>query len=473
MAVKSEKELPDEARKIWLKALQAFELHNYGYVISLVQTVLKETPDFLQGRRVLRQAEIAETKGKRSFLSGLSPASMKGGSLLKKDPKAAMELAEKSLETDPYNHQANLLLRDAAKAAGYPEVAAFALETLIAANPKDTKILHELGAHYYDNGLPEKAIDIYTKITELNPADLTAVKKGKDAAARASMTSGRWEEVAASGGTKDYRDLIKDKEQAISLEQKGRVVKSEEMMDQQLSELLAKYGENEENQQSVDLVRRIAILYEQKGELQSALEWFNYTSTLMNHTDPAVARKASEIELRILDQYIAELETWLEQYGNAESASDVRQQLADAQKRKAETLLSDARRRVERNPTDSLLRFELGEQLLAADHPTEAIPELQQARKNPSVRLRAMNLLGECYTSKNMLDFAVRTYTEACKEMPVMDDLKKEVTYKLGLLFERMGDLKSYLERLKEIYDTDYGYKDVAKRVETSYDLPQ
>jgi tetratricopeptide (TPR) repeat protein len=190
----------------------------------------------------------------------------------------------------------------------------------------------------------------------------------------------------------------------------------------------------------------------------------------MNQTDPAVTRKASEIELKILDQSIAEFQTWLEQYGNAENAPEVRKQLEDLQKRKADSLLADARRRVERNPTDSLLRFELGEQLIAAGQPTEAIPELQQARKNPSVRLRAMNLLGECYTSKNMLDFAVRTYSEACKEMPAMDDLKKEITYKLGLLFERMGDTKSYLERMKEIYDTDYGYRDVAQRVESSYE---
>jgi len=431
--------------------------------------VLKETPDFLQGRRVLRQAEIAATKGKKSFLGGLGGGSMKGGSLVKKDPKAAMELAEKSLEGDPYNQSANLLLRDAAMAAGYPEVASFALETLAAGNPKDTKLLHELADHYYKNGQADKAVDVYTRITDLNPADLIANKKGKDAAARASMSSGKWEEVAASGGTKDYRDLIKDKEGAVSLEQKNRVVKSDEMIDAQLAELLGKYGENEQNQQSVDLVRKIAVLYEQKGELTTALEWYNYTSALMHNTDPAIARKASELELKLLEASIAEHEKWIEEFGNAEGADIVRKDLDGLKARKAESLLADARKRVERNPTDSLLRFELGEQLLAAGHPTEAIPELQQARKNPSVRLKAMNLLGDCYETKNMLDFAVRTFAEACKEMLMMDDLKKEITYKLGVLHEKMGDQKAYLERMKEIYDTDYGYKDVAKRVESSY----
>jgi len=470
MAVKTEHDLPDDARKLWLKAMQALELRNYGYVISLVQTVLKETPDFLQGRRVLRQAEIAATKGKKSFMGGLSAGSMKGGSMVKKDPKAAMELAEKQLETDPYSQSGNMLLRDAAMAAGYPEVASFALETIVAGSPKDTKILHALAEHFYENGQADKAVEIYTKISEMNPADLIAVKKGKDAAARASMSSGKWEEVAASGGTKDYRDLIKNKEEAVSLEQKNRVVKSDEMMDAQLAEMLGKYGESEEAQKSVDLVRRIAVLYEQKEDLQTALVWYRYTSELMHHTDPAVARKAAEIELKMLDQSIVEFETWLEQYGAAEGSDDVRTQLEDLKKRKAEGLLADARKRVERNPTDSLLRFELGEQLLAAGQPTEAIPELQQARKNPSVRLRAMNLLGDCYATKNMLDFAVRTFSDACKEMSAMDDLKKEITYKLSMLHEQMGDKKGYIDRLKEIYDTDYGYKDVAKRVESSYE---
>jgi tetratricopeptide (TPR) repeat protein len=470
MAVKTDQDLSPDARTIWQKARHAFDLHNYGYVVSLVQTILKETPDFLMGRQMLRKAEIEATKGKKSFLSGLSPASMKGASLVKKDPKAAMEFAEKQLESDPYNQQSNFLLRDAAMAAGYPEVAAFALETLVAGNPKDTKILHELGNHYYENGQADKAVDVYTKITELAPADLSAIKKAKDAAARASMTSGRWEEVAASGGTKDYRDLIKDKDQAISLEQKGRIVKSDEVIDAQLAEALGKYAESEANQTNVDIVRRIAVLYEQKGDLAEALKWFEYTSALTNYTDPAVARKATEIEHKILDKSIAEFESWLDMYGNAENAAEVRQQLDDLKARKAGSLLADARKRVERNPTDSLLRFELGEQLLLAGQPTEAIPELQQARKAPSVRLKAMNLLGECYTAKNMLDFAVRTYSDACKEMPAMDDLKKEVTYKLALLLEKMGDQKAYIDRLKEIYDTDYGYKDVAKRVESSYE---
>jgi hypothetical protein len=34
---------------------------------------------------------------------------------------------------------------------------------------------------------------------------------------------------------------------------------------------------------------------------------------------------------------------------------------------------------------------------------------------------------------------------------------------------EQMGDGTKYIECMKQIYEADYGYKDVAERVESSY----
>ena len=56
--------------------------------------------------------------------------------------------------------------------------------------------------------------------------------------------------------------------------------------------------------------------------------------------------------------------------------------LAQARKQRAELLIDDARKRSERNPTDLQLRYELGERLVEAGHPREALPELQRARQS-------------------------------------------------------------------------------------------
>jgi len=60
---------------------------------------------------------------------------------------------------------------------------------------------------------------------------------------------------------------------------------------------------------------------------------------------------------------------------------------------------------------------------------------------------------------------------EASKEILSMDAIKKEIVYNLGLAYERMGDKEKSLNCMKQIYEADYGYKDVATRVETSYKL--
>ena len=466
MAVKTESDLSDNARSLWLKAASAMELRNYGYAITLLQAVLKEVPEFLEARKWLRKAEVAQTKGKKNFFSGLSAASLKGGSLIKKDPRAAMELAEKALETDPYSSQANNLLKDAAIAAELPEIARFAIETLVEANPKDTKVLHELAQHYYDREESEKAVDVYNKIIAINPSDLIAIKRGKDASARASMKKGGWDEVSESGGKKDYRDLIKDKDTAVSLEQQNRVVKSVEVIDQQLVEL---YAKAELEPESVDLARKIASLFEQKDEIDNALWWYGRGLELTKGTDPGIARKISDLQLKQLDQAIVAREEFLVTNPQHEHAAQYQQELAELIRQRAEMLIGEARKRVERNPTDLQFRYELGEQLVLAGHFTEAIPELQKARQNPNARIKAMSLLGECYTGKSMLDFAIRQYQEAIKELSVMDNTKKHVLYKLGLVYEKMGDKEKSLDCMKQIYEVDYGYEDVAPRVEGSY----
>lgn len=463
MAVKTENDLTENGRQLWLKAMAAMELRNYGYAISLLQGVLHETPDFLAGRKMLRQAE-ASRKKKKSLFGGLSASGLSGRrahKLIKKDPKAAMEEAEKMLEDDPHNVAANMLLKDAALACGFTEIATFALETLKQANPKDTKILHELGRHYYQTEQYDLAVDTYNEITEVNPADIEAIKAAKDAAARTTMQKGGWE------AAESYRDVMKNREEAVSLEQQNRAVLSDEMIDRQLQELHAKV-ENEPG--SVDAARRIASLYEQKENLEFAIQWYDYAAKLTNNSDAALVRKVADLTLRRYDEEVERLAAELEKMDKDSPDYQAKEaELATKRKERAEKMIEEAQTRVQRNPTDLQLRFELGEQLMLAERYQEAIPELQQARTNPHARIKSMNLLGKCYEARSMFDLAERQFTEAASEITAMDSNKKEILYNLGLVYEKMGKEKESIECMKQIYDADYGYRDVAKRVEASY----
>lgn len=471
MPICSEKELPEKARMLWQKAKSAAELKNHGYATSLIQTVLKECPGFLDGRKALRAIAISQLAGKKaggSLLGSLTSTSFRGSASVKKDPMAAMEMAEKTLEADPYNAQANHLLKEAATAAGYPEVAIFCLETLLKANAKDTKVLHELGEIYLAAEQNDKALEVYNRIGQINPGDLLAIKKAKDAAATATMKSGGWETA------KSYRDLIKNKDEAASLEQSNRTFKDVATIDSQLSEWSAKY---EQNPQSVDIVRQIAQLMELKYEqtqsgddLAGAVQWYSYCSDLLNGGDPAIARKVTDLQMLQMDVSIKALEDWFSAGGDQHpDAAQYKEQLEGLIRQKAESRIGEARKRIDRNPTDLQLRYELGEELVNAGQFSDAIAELQRAKQNPNVRLRSMTLLGRCFIEKGMLDLAVQQLKGAASEMVAMDGVKKDTLYRLALLHEQMGNSAEYIACLKEIYEADYNFRDVATRVESSY----
>src|SRR3989440_10668826 len=125
MAVKTEKDLSQGSRALWLKAMAAIELQNFDYAISLLQELLKQEPEFLTGRQLLRRAEVTKTQSAKKSFFNISTASftvMNAQRKIKKDPKRAVEVLEKILEKEPYNRQANLVLKEAAVSAGWPEV---------------------------------------------------------------------------------------------------------------------------------------------------------------------------------------------------------------------------------------------------------------------------------------------------------------------------------------------------------------
>jgi tetratricopeptide (TPR) repeat protein len=464
MAVKTEKELSEGQRNLWLKAVAAVELRNLGYAISLLQEILKQEPQFLMGRQLLRRAEVTKNRStKRSFLNiSTAPiAIMKAQREIKKDAKRAIEMLEKVLEDEPYNRQANVVLKEAATAAGWPEIGVFALRTLLEENPRDVKVLHELGRLYRELGENDQEVEVYNQIIEINPLDAEALRLGKDAAAQASMKSGGWTQAES------YRDLIKDKEMAISLEQQSRMRLTGESLDQQIAET---YERHKAEPANVDLARRLGALNEQKEDLEAAVGWYQYAADLTKGADTGLVRKVSDLKIKRLEREIAAHEEFLSTHdADHELHAKKTEELKAAKAKRAEILVTDARERVARNPTDLQLRFELGEHLVCARHFREAVPELQRARQNPHARLKAMNLLGCCYGELGMLDLAAKQLEEASKEILPMDAMKKEIVYNLGLVYERTGDQEKSLACMKRIYEVEHGYKDVAKRVESSY----
>ncbi len=457
----TEKELPSNLKPLWLKALSAVQTSNLAYGISLLQAVLKDAPGFLEGRKMLRKCEvqIAGNTKKKGGLFGMQTGGMgvmKLQGQAKKDPAGVMPLIEKELEKDPYNDQANDLLFDVCLKLEMFETAAFALETVRKGSPENAKLLHKLAEFYITKEKPQLASEVYNDIIKHHPTDGTAIKGSKDASARASMQKQKWDENA------DMRSLMKNTGESEELEKAARTGLTRDQLEERRDKTIEKYNEDPNH---LATVKDLAALYEQLEDWHNAHTFYTWAHTLSNG-DVALATKADAMKDRALETDLKTLEAGVaSDPDNAELKAALDARRAD---RIAEQV-EEAKRRVDQNPTDPQLRFELGSALYKSGDFSAAIPHLQQATRNPHIRTKVLLLLGRTFRAKGMFDISIKQLSDALADLVAMDATKKEVLYEKGLIHTEMGDRDEALECFKQIYEVDYGYRDVAQRVESSY----
>ena len=117
-AILQESDLAQGYRNTYQKAVAAVKMNNHSYAIELLLAIVNDNPGFLDGRKLLRSAEITATAGaKKKFIDTSSMKVNKAKNTLKKDPMAAISEVEEILKEDPLNAGANTLLFEAANAA--------------------------------------------------------------------------------------------------------------------------------------------------------------------------------------------------------------------------------------------------------------------------------------------------------------------------------------------------------------------
>ncbi len=455
----TEKELPQNLKSLWLKALSAVQTANLTYAVSLLQAVLKDSPGFLEGRKLLRKCEFqlaGNSKKKAGLFGSGGGVGMKLQSQGKKDPLGTLPLIEKELEKDPHNDQANDLLFECFLKLEMFDSAAFALETVRSGRPENAKLLHKLAEFYISRDQPLLASEVYNDIIKHAPTDAVAIKGSKDCSARASMQKQKWDENA------DARSLMRNAAESEELEKASRTGLTREQLEERRDKVIEKYNADP-NQLAV--VKDLANIYEQLEDWQNAHTFYSWAHTLSNG-DVALATKATVMNDRAIEADMKNLEA------AAAEDPDNQELQAALNARKADRIaeqVNEARKRVDQNPTDPQLRFELGSALYNSGDFSAAIPHLQQATRNPHIRTKVLLLLGRTFKAKGMFDLSIKQLSDALADLHAMDNTKKEVLYEKGIIHDEMGDRGAALECFKQIYEIDYGYRDVAQRVEASY----
>lgn len=454
----TEADLPQNLKAFWSKAQEAVKIQNHGYAISLAGAVLKECPGFVDARKLSRKAAAILTAGAKKksggFFGGMSTSKLVNGA--KKDPVKGLVAIEKELEKDPFDTNVNEALFEVAMSLGLVETATFALETVRQGAPENAKLMHKLADHYLQMERPDLATDVYNDIVKHHPSDINAVKGAKDCSAKASMKKQRWGEDA------DIESLKKDAAGAKALEESDRAAMTKDQQVEKLAQLIEEYQQDQNN---LNVVKSIAALYEEMENWTDAHAFYDWAYQISN-SDAALKQKASQLADKVAQEKLLEIEAQLAADPNN---AELRAQVEEARRVSTAEAVAIAKQRVEDNPTDPQMRFDLGSALYNAGEYSEAIPHLQQATRNPHIRTKVLLTLARAFVGKGMLDLAVKQLGDALADLQAMDSTKKEILYEKGLVHSQLEAQSEALECFKQIYEVDYGYKDVAHRVESSY----
>lgn len=453
-------QIPQAIRNLHGKALAALERNSPDIAIEMLFKCVEQCPDFSAARRNLRLTEIAHFKARRGhkslghYIFPLTSlfAKLKIKSLVKaqKLDEALVE-CERLLLKDPLDLQTVKLFTEVAIEAGHVEDGLMTMEIVKEHMPaNNVAVLETLGRLYYQVKQYKKARVCFERLHRMRPTDSEIARLLKDSEALSTLDDG-WTKAQKGG---DYREVLKDQDAAIKLEQESKMVKTADDADSLIEDALKKI---EAEPRNVNYYLSLSSLYTQQKRYDEALKVIDQARELVG-ADPELDRRYANVRLAKFDIDI----TALHDVGEAEQAAKIETE-------RDQFIFDDIAERVSRYPNDQHLRYELGLQYFKHGHLDDAIQQFQIAQKNPKDRVSALYHLAMCFRQKGLLDMAVAQLQQAVELLPTMNADKMDVYYLMGEISLEEKKLDDAAKYFKEIYRVDVTYRDISKYIEDIY----
>ena len=456
--------MPEPNEQILAKAQAFFERarsvaqsNNFDYAIDMYLEGLQRAPDAVrQGHMLLRElALLRQGKGGKKPTMVEKMKRARG-----KSPLEQMINAEYLFAKDPDNLGYARDILKAAIAGEHKGTAGWIADLVFHANNAAEKpSFHTymlLKDSYKTIGLFDRAIAACQYASQLKPQDGLLADELKNLTAELTVAKGKYDQEG------DFRKSIKDRESQEKLQAQQSIVKPEDYRISAIQQARKVFAGDP------NLAANIFNLAQALSESQNEKEDNEAVELLENayktKSDFSFEQRAGMIRIRQLARKLRQVMAALEaQPDNVQAQAAV----AELSSRLNNTELEHYRLCVENYPTDVRLQYECGIRLVRNKQYDEAIPLLQEARKDPRHRIAAMDKIGLCFFLKGWFADAIDIFTNAMELHQTTDDgMAKELRYNLAQSYEQQGQTDKALEIYRRIAQLDFTYKDVSKRVD-------
>ena len=446
---KNEEQQIENALSFFEAAARAID--NYNYAIDMYLNGLRCAPDaVLEGHIKLRELAI-----QRQARGGRKPSIIEKVKFLRgKTPIEQMLNAEYLFTKNPDNLQYAEAMLKAAVAGNYKKTAKWIADLLFQANSGAEKpSFHTyllLKDSYEVVGQLDRAIVACQFAMKVRPGTKELEEEYKRLTTELTVSQGKYD-IA-----EDFRESIRDKETQEKLQSQESIVKTESYTISEVESARKALA------QEPNLARNIFNLAEALSETEieqaenEAIELLE--NAYKTKKDFSFKQRAGQIKIKQLRRKIREAPPFL-------SSTEDRGAELTAQLNGFE--LEYYRLCVDNYPTDLEMKYEYGVRLMQNKQYDDAIPLLQEAKKDPRHKIAAMNQTGLCFFLKGWLQDAGDIFEQAIGAYEIKDDdTAKELRYNLARCYEEQGQTEKALEIYRRIAQLAFAYKDVRQRID-------
>lgn len=447
----------EKAVAFFKRAEEVAATDSFDYAIEMYLDGLRLSPDELESGHIpLRHmALVRQGKGGKKP-SMVEKVKYRGG----KSPLEEMLNAEFLLAKDPDHLPYAESMLKACVASGCNRTAEWIAQLIFDANNasrKPSKAIYILLKDCYcEMELFEKAAAACRNAIEIDSKDSQLQNVLMDITASMAVKKGKY----GQGG--DFRGSILDREKQLRLHDQQKFVKTADFRADTVAEAREVFAAAPKS--PVAIIKLADAL----AGLDSENNWVEANEILekayADSGDFSFKRHQSQLQIK-------RLRTKLHYAKKVAAAEPDNEQLKHDYRTIHKQLdaaeLSHYGDCVQNYPTDLRMKYEYGSSLLKNKQYDQAIPLLQQAQRDPAYRLLAMDKVGLCFFLKGWTSDAIDVFGAAIESCELKDsEIGKELQYNLARSHEQSQQADKALEIYRKLAQFDFGYKDVAKRIE-------
>jgi len=426
-----------------------------GYFIK---AITKE-PDNIKLWQGLRTVSHKEYDGKAmaAVMSGFSTLFQIFLNKTKKNHEDGIIACARFLCLNPKHLWTLKQLLSLAEASENLNLQAFAHQSIAEVTPEDANLVIEAADFLSDQGdveLYEIAVKIMASLCEAFPddTDLSGERNRIEAKKVVNKLS----------NADNKTDVLKDKDAAKKLEEESQQIRTSDDMDRAIERAIAREKEDPDSPRSKEV---LADLLLRRGDFDASISKFDEAIKIdpnnqnaQNRRGDAMIKKV-ESQIAIMNQKLKGLD--------GDDAVTLKERIKTHKKKLRETKLEEFTRRLKINPNDLSTRFELGTLYFNAKSWDKAIQEFQRAVQDARLAFRSNVYLGHCFKQKKLYDMAINEFSNASKRSGGSKTDKLNVQYEIAQCYESDDRKPEALDVYKSILEKDFGFRDVAARVET------